>query len=78
MRLGTSYIEIHSHGKLSVNELVCGFSDLNLYHYYSGVSSTMTPEQGQALKIQLHTYVDSNLTRIYDDGKYRFWMSEAP
>lgn len=78
MRLGTNYIEIHSYGKLSVNELVCGFSDLDLYHYYSGVSSTMTPEQGQALAHQLHEYVDSNLTRIYDDGKYRFWISEAP
>jgi len=78
MRLGASYIEIHSYGKLSVNELVCGFSDLDLYHYYSGVSSTMTPEQGQALECQLHEYVDNNLTRIYDDGKYRFWISEAP
>jgi hypothetical protein len=78
MRLGASYIEIHSYGKLSVNELVCAFSDLNLYHYYSGVSSTMTPEQGQALEYQLHEYVDSNLTRIYDDGKRMFWISEAP
>ena len=78
MRLGAIYIEIHSYGKLPVNELVCGFSDLNLYHYYSGVSSTMTPEQGQALKYQLHEYVDNNLTRIYDDGKCMFWVSEAP
>lgn len=78
MRLGASYIEIHSHGKLSVNELVCGFSDLNLYHYFAGVSSTMTPEQGQALEYQLHEYLDNNLTRIYDDGKYRFWINEAP
>ena len=78
MRLGDNYIEIHSYGKLPVNELVCGFSDFNLYHYYAGVSATMTPEQGQTLAHQLHEYADSNLTRIYDDGKYMLWISEAP
>ena len=78
MRLGASYIEIHSYGKLPVNELVCGFSDLNLYHYYTGKSSSMTPEEGQTLKYELHQHFENNLNRIYDDGKYRFWVNEAP
>jgi hypothetical protein len=77
VRLDTNFLEEHSSGKLGVNELVCGFNNLNLYHYYSGVSATKTPEQGKASGDQLQGYLDNNFTRIYDDGKSAFWVSEV-
>jgi hypothetical protein len=77
MRLGSDYIETHSSKKLLINELVCEFSNFNLYHYYAGVSSSMTPEEGQSLKHELYHYFENDLLRIYDDGKYRFWVYEG-
>ena len=77
LRLESDYIETHSSKNLSVNELVCEFSDLNLYRYYAGKSSFVTPEQGETFQYELNQYFESSLARIYDDGKYRFWVNEA-
>lgn len=77
MRLGPSYIETHSSKKLPINELVCEFSNFNLYHYYVGTSSSMTLEEGQVLKHELCQYFENDFLRIYDDGKYRFWIYEG-
>jgi len=77
LRLESDYIQTHSSKTLSVNELVCEFSDLNLYRYYAGKSSFVTPEQGETFQYELNQYFESSLARIYDDGKYRFWVNEA-
>lgn len=78
-RFRLDYIQTQATVRPSTNELVCEFKDFNLYYYYSGAYSPIkTPEEAQTLKYELYPYFDNNLNRIYDDGKYRFWVNQPP
>jgi hypothetical protein len=77
--LSLDYIQVHATVRPSINELVCEFKDFNLYSYSSGAYSTIkTLEEAQTLRYELYQYSDNNLNRIYDDGKYRFWVNQPP
>lgn len=77
VRLG--YIQTHATMHPSINELLCAFKDFNLYSYSSGAYSPIkTLEEAQTLRYELYQYSDNNLNRIYDDGKYRFWVNQPP
>lgn len=77
--LSLDYIQVHATVRPSINELVCEFKDFNLYSYSSGAYSPIkTLEEAQTLRYELYQYSDNNLNRIYDDGKYRFWVNQPP
>jgi len=58
------------------DNLVCAFKDLNLYSYYRGTFSAKSPHESEVFRYMLYQYLGNELNRIYDDGKYEFWVSE--
>ena len=54
--------------------LVCAFKNLLLYSYYARTFSLVdTLQKAKDLQTELFIQLD-NYTRIYDDGKYFFWV----
>lgn len=77
MRLGSYYIEVHQAQKLSINELICEFENFNIYHYFAGASTSVTPKEVQTLRHDLYEFFKDCRQRVYDDGKYRLWVYEG-
>jgi hypothetical protein len=74
-RLTPQYLQAHGSMITYQPEIVCEFKDFNLYNYYSReFSPIQTLEEATTLRSQLYDSVDRQL-RIYDDGRYRFWVS---
>lgn len=60
----------------SSNELVCVFKDLYLYAYYARrYSPIKTPQESNRVRYELYEYLNKRYNKIYDDGKYQFWVS---
>jgi len=65
-------LELKDEGKI----LVCSFKDLNLYSYYARTFSVVDSlQEAQYLRVKFFEQLD-NYTKIYDDGRYRFWVVE--
>jgi hypothetical protein len=68
----------HSLANMTTNELACELKDLNLYSYYSGPASQIKdPLDAMAFRSELIEYLANSFNRMYDDGKYGFWVSEV-
>ncbi len=61
---------------LLANELICAFKDLYLYSYYAREYSLIgSRQEANRARCELYEYLDNGYNRIYDDGKYKFWLS---
>jgi hypothetical protein len=72
LRLSSEYTQ----SGFSSNELVCAFKDLFLYVYYGrGFSPIKGPQESSRVRCELYEHLGEQDNQIYDDGKYRFWVS---
>jgi len=72
LRLSFEYTQNGSYS----NELVCAFKDLFLYAYYGrGFSPIRDPQESHIVRQELYEYLGKQDNQIYDDGKYRFWVT---
>ena len=73
LRLNSEYVE----SEPSSNELIGAFKDLFIYVYYGrGFSLIKDPQESSQVRYQLYDRLAEQHNRIYDDGRYRFWVSE--
>jgi len=77
LRLWPEYFAVQQSTNKPKNELICSFRDLNMYCYFAGASLRIkTLEEAKVLRDEFYNYFEGRFNRIYDDGKYIFWMSD--
>jgi hypothetical protein len=76
MVLNDEYVTVRSTKRPQFDELICELHNFNLYRYFTGGTTSTTPETGEFLEQRLNDFVRNNplSIRIFDDGKYRFWI----
>lgn len=76
MFLNYDFIAMHSIKRFQYDELVCELHNFNTYRYFTGGATSTSPDEGEFMRQEMTNYLQNNVMgiRIFDDGKYRFWI----